>query len=84
MNPKDQLQSGNDYTPSARASAAVSKAHGMSSGAPDHADSGSVSAPSEADQPSNQNTGGAVKSNTMSGDQSFEQPSGGRGKVEKS
>jgi len=78
------MMSGNDYTPSARAKSAVSTAQGSGSGKmPDHADTGSVSAPSEADQPSDQHTGGKVVDNTQKGDTSFEQPDGGRGKVEK-
>lgn len=82
MDSKNQLQSGNDYTPSKRAAAAVRTASGNSGAKPDQPDTGSVSAPAEADQPSDQHTGGAVKSNTQKGDQSFEQPSGGRGKKE--
>ena len=45
--PNFDMVTGNDYTPSQRANAAVRTAHGNSSGAPDHADSASVSAPSD-------------------------------------
>lgn len=84
MEPKYQLTNSNDYTPSKRASAAVNTAHGMNSGAPDKPDSGSVSAPSDADQPSNQHTGGKVMTNDQTNQSSATEPyDAGRGKTEK-
>lgn len=44
MNPKDQLTDSNDYTPSKRAAAAVSRAQGSGGYTPDHADEASVTA----------------------------------------
>lgn len=82
--PNFDMMSGNDYSPSKRASAAIRTATGSGSGGmPDHADSGSVSAPAEADQPKDQHTGGKVVENTQKSDTSFTQPDSGRGKVEK-
>lgn len=81
--PNFDMMNGNDYSPSSRANSAVRTANGGKSGAPDKPDDGSVSAPSDADQPSNQHTGGSPASNTATNAESFEQPSGGRGKVEK-
>ena len=86
MEPKNQIDlgKGGDYTPSKRASAAVNTAHGNNGSAPDKADSGSVSAPSAADQPSDQHTGGKVMNNTQNNASSMTEPTGqGRGKTEK-
>jgi hypothetical protein len=78
MDSKYQLTSDNNYSPSSRANAAVDCAKGSNHGAPDKADvEGRTvykAVPKEADQPSNQHTGGIVMGDSQKGHRTSEQP----------
>lgn len=79
MDNKSQLYDGKgDYRPSERANAAVSTGHSGSHGAPDHADvEGRTvykAVPKDAEQPSNQHTGGTVMGDSQRGKRTFEEP----------